>query len=149
MSGEKIKMNPIGQVQKTIADMLRADEWMKAHRVTIVEQDAQGLRFLIEKSVGQIRGVVVVVGCDKFTNDYPALEVTTTISCIENVLNNRVGADAATALQVVQAAIQIVDGEWWHFDECEHQNPAEGVLQATAFFRGLVKREDNETPNEE
>ena len=60
MNGTKITMNPIRQVQKEIADMLRADEWMKAHRVTIIEQDAQGLRFLLEKSVGQIKGVVLV-----------------------------------------------------------------------------------------
>lgn len=74
MNGTKITMNPIWQVQKEIADMLRADEWMKAHRVTIIEQDAQGLRFLLEKSVGQIKGVVLVVGCDKFTNDFPRLK---------------------------------------------------------------------------
>lgn len=149
MNGMKIKMNPIRQVQKEIADMLRADEWMKAHRVTIVEQDAQGLRFLLEKSVGQIKGVVLVIGCDKFTNDFPALEVTTTITCIENVLTNRVSPDSATALDAVQAAIEIVDGEWWHFDECEHSAPEAGVLQATAFFRGLVKREQITTNNEE
>ena len=149
MNGTKIKMNPIRQVQKDIADMLRADEWMKAHRVTIIEQDAQGLRFLLEKSVGQIKGVVLVVGCDKFTNDFPALEVTTTIPCIENVLTNRVSPDSATALDAVQAAIEIVDGEWWHFDECEHSAPEAGVLQATAFFRGLVKREQITTNNEE
>ena len=149
MNGTKIKMNPIRQIQKEIADMLRADEWMKAHRVTIIEQDAQGLRFLLEKSVGQIKGVVLVVGCDKFTNDFPALEVTTTITCIENVLTNRVSPDSATALDAVQAAIEIVDGEWWHFDECEHSAPEAGVLQATAFFRGLVKREQITTNNEE
>ena len=149
MNGTKIKMNPIWQVQKEIADMLRADEWMKAHRVTIIEQDAQGLRFLLEKSVGQIKGVVLVVGCDKFTNDFPALEVTTTITCIENVLTNRVSPDSATALDAVQAAIEVVDGEWWHFDECEHIAPEAGVLQATAFFRGLVKREQITTNNEE
>lgn len=149
MNGTKIKMNPIRQVQKEIADMLRADEWMKAHRVTIIEQDAQGLRFLLEKSVGQIKGVVLVVGCDKFTNDFPALEVTTTITCIENVLTNRVSPDSATALDAVQAAIEIIDGEWWHFDECEHSAPEAGVLQATAFFRGLVKREQITTNNEE
>lgn len=149
MNGTKIKMNPIRQVQKEIADMLRADEWMKAHRVNIIEQDAQGLRFLLEKSVGQIKGVVLVVGCDKFTNDFPALEVTTTITCIENVLTNRVSPDSATALDAVQAAIEIVDGEWWHFDECEHSAPEAGVLQATAFFRGLVKREQITTNNEE
>lgn len=149
MNSTKIKMNPIRQVQKDIADMLRADEWMKAHRVTIIEQDAQGLRFLLEKSVGQIKGVVLVVGCDKFTNDFPALEVTTTITCIENVLTNRVSPDSATALDAVQAAIEIVDGEWWHFDECEHSAPEAGVLQATAFFRGLVKREQITTNNEE
>ena len=149
MNGTKITMNPIRQVQKEIVDMLRGDEWMKAHRVTIVEQDAQGLRFLLEKSVGQIKGVVLVVGCDKFTNDFPALEVTTTITCIENVLTNRVSPDSATALDAVQAAIEIVDGEWWHFDECEHSAPEAGVLQATAFFRGLVKREQITTNNEE
>ena len=149
MNGTKITMNPIRQVQKEIADMLRADEWMKGHRVTIIEQDAQGLRFLLEKSVGQIKGVVLVVGCDKFTNDFPALEVTTTITCIENVLTNRVSPDSATALDAVQAAIEIVDGEWWHFGECEHSAPEAGVLQATAFFRGLVKREQITTNNEE
>lgn len=137
---DKIQMNPLRQVQHDIATILRDSQWMKDHNVEIIEQDSQGLKFLLQKTVAQLRGVCVVVGVDGMTNDNPALEVQTTISATESVLVNREKADAATALDVIQAAIALVDGEWWHFDEMKHEAFEQGVLKATATFRGLVER---------
>lgn len=137
---DSIQMNPIGQAQHEVAELLRACSWFAGHTVEIVEQDAQGLRFLLQKSIAQVKGVVLVVGCDRFSNDNPALEMTLTVTCVENVLNNRISDNSVSALQVAQAAIAVVDGEWWHFDECNHESPTDGVLQATATFRGLVLR---------
>ena len=137
---DKVQMNPLRQVQHDIATILRDSQWMKDHNVEIIEQDSQGLKFLLQKTVAQLRNVCVVVGVDGMTNDHPALEVETTISAVESVLVNRSKPDAATALDVIQAAIALVDGEWWHFDEMKHEAMEQGILRATATFRGLVER---------
>ena len=137
---DKIQMNPLRQVQREIADLLRASQWMKDHGVEIIEQDSQGLRFLLQKTVAQLKGVCVVVGVGRMTNDNPAIEVETTVTATESVLVNRSKADAATALDVAQAAIALIDGEWWHFDDLQHESLDRGVLRATVTFRGLVER---------
>ena len=137
---DKIQMNPLRQVQREIADLLRASQWMKDHGVEIIEQDSQGLRFLLQKTVAQLKGVCVVVGVDRMTKDNPAIEVETTVTATESVLVNRSKADAATALDVAQAAIALIDGEWWHFDDLQHESLEQGVLRATVTFRGLVER---------
>ena len=137
---DKVQMNPLRQVQRDIATILRDSQWMKDHNVEIIEQDSQGLKFLLQKTVAQLRNVCVVVGVDGMTNDHPALEVETTISAVESVLVNRSKPDAATALDVIQAAIALVDGEWWHFDDMKHEAMEQGILRATATFRGLVER---------
>lgn len=137
---DKVQMNPLRQVQRDIATILRDSQWMKDHNVEIIEQDSQGLKFLLQKTVAQLRNVCVVVGVDGMTNDHPALEVETTISAVESVLVNRSKPDAATALDVIQAAIALVDGEWWHFDDMKHEAMEQGVLRATATFKGLVER---------
>ena len=137
---DKIQMSPLRQVQREIADLLRASQWMKDHGVEIIEQDSQGLRFLLQKTVAQLKGVCVVVGVDRMTNDNPAIEVETTVTATESVLVNRSKADAATALDVAQAAIALIDGEWWHFDDLQHESLEQGVLRATVTFRGLVER---------
>ena len=137
---DKIQMNPLRQVQREIADLLRASQWMKDHGVEIIEQDSPGLRFMLQKTVAQLKGVCVVVGVDRMTNDNPAIEVETTVTATESVLVNRSKADAATALDVAQAAIALIDGEWWHFDDLQHESLEQGVLRATVTFRGLVER---------
>ena len=137
---DKIQMNPLRQVQREIADLLRASQWMKDHGVEIIEQDSQGLRFLLQKTVAQLKGVCVVVGVDRMTNDNPASEVETTVTATESVPVNRSKADAATALDVAQAAIALIDGEWWHFDDLQHESLEQGVRRATVTFRGLVER---------
>lgn len=137
---DKVQMNPLRQVQRDIATILRDSQWMKDHNVEIIEQDSQGLKFLLQKTVAQLRNVCVVVGVDGMTNDHPALEVETTISAVESVLVNRSKPDAATALDVIQAAIALVDGEWWHFDDMKHEAMEQGMLRATATFKGLVER---------
>lgn len=148
MSAIEKTINPIGQVQKEIADILRSSDFFKSHRIDVIEQNKQGLKFLLQKTVAQIKGVVVVVGIDSFTNDYPALEMEITVSATENVVQNRVSDSSVTAIDVIQAAIEKVDGEWWHFEECRHEAPADGILQATATFKGLVKRVNEITANE-
>jgi hypothetical protein len=137
---DKVQMNPLRQVQRDIATILRESQCMKDHNVEIIEQDSQGLKFLLQKTVAQLRNVCVVVGVDGMTNDHPALEVETTISAVESVLVNRSKPDAATALDVIQAAIALVDGEWLHFDDMKHEAMEQGMLRATATFKGLVER---------
>ena len=137
---DKVQMNPLRQVQRDIATILRDSQWMKDHNVEIIEQDSQGLKFLLQKTVAQLRNVCVVVGVDGMTNVHPALEVETTISAVESGLVNRSKPDAATALDVIQAAIALVDGEWWHFDDMKHEAMEQGMLRATATFKGLVER---------
>lgn len=135
--------NPVKQVQAEIAELLASTDYFKKNRVEIIEQDSQGLKFLLSRSAEQLRGVVLVVGVDEMTNDYPALEVTVTITCLEYVLINRSGSNSETAIDVCQRAIFEIDGEKWHFDSMRHEAPESGVLQATATFRGLVEREKN------
>ena len=135
------KRNPLSRVQHDIAERLRANEWMQAHRVEIIEQNAQALSFLLQRSIAQIANVVIVVGVDGMTNNPPALEAETTLTATENVIMNRTSADAATALDAIQVAIEVVDGLEWCFQRMEHETPTQGILQATATFRGQVTRD--------
>lgn len=141
--------NPHAVVERMIADILRAEPWFKAHRVTIVEQNEGDFATLMKQSLAQIGGVVLVVGIDAITNNYPAAEVNFTVSCTEGVPINRAHQNFATALDVAQAAIQMIDGEWWHWERLEHESPAEGVFQATAYFKGAVKRVETSDPTKQ
>lgn len=133
-------MNPVAQVQGIIAGLLRECPWFADNRVEVIEQNKSDLRFLLEKQLTAMKNVVVVVGCDMMTNQYPNLELTTTITAIEYVPMNRASKQFVTAIDVIQAAIEVVDGEWWHFDSMSHESPAASTLQATASFRGCVQR---------
>lgn len=137
---DEIQMNPLNQVQRDIATIIRESKWVKEHRVEVIEQNSQDLKFLLQKTVSQLRGVCVVVGVDSMTNNPPALEVDTTITVSESVLINREKANAATALDVAQAIIALVDGEWWHFEELKHEAFDAGILRVTLTFKGLVER---------
>ena len=137
-------MNPVAQVQSIVAALLRKQPWFEAHRVNIIEQNKEDLKFLVEKDAYTLDGVSVVVGCDGMTNQYPNLEMDITVTAVEYVPLNREGNGFATAIDAVQAAIEIIDGEWWHFDSMRHETPANGILQATATFRGCVQRVPDE-----
>lgn len=135
-----METTPLSRVQREIADMLRANEWMRNHRVEIIEQNSQALSYLLQKSITQVNNVVVVVGTDEMTNNPPVLEALTTLSATENVVMNRQAVNYASALDVIQKAIEIIDGSEWLFEEMRHDAPTQGVLQATATFRGQVTR---------
>lgn len=137
----EMKSTPLARVQHDIAERLRANEWIRAHRVEVIEQNAQALSFLLQRSITQVNNVVLVVGVDKARNNPPVLEMTTTITATENVIMNRVAPDAATALDAIQVAIDCVDGKDWCFQDMEHDAPTQGVLQATATFEGQIERE--------
>lgn len=140
--GYKEMMNPVKQVQNEIAGILNSHAWFKAHRVEIIEQNAQELSFLLKKSISSINNVVLVVGVDGITNNHTALECNVTVTCTERVMRNRAREGYRSAIDVCQAAVQVIDGEWWHFTEMKHQTePGTDVLQAVAYFKGLVNRE--------
>ena len=53
----------------------------------------------------------------------------------------RGGNDLCNVLERhIQAAVEVIDGEWWHFDDLQHESLEQGVLRATVTFRGLVER---------
>ena len=138
---DEIQMNPVRKVQKIVADIIRGAKWFSIHNVEIIEQDSQALRFLLMKTVNQLKGVSVVVGVDGLRNNYPAIEVDLTITAAESVLVNRAKPNSVTAIDAIQAAIAVVDGEWWQFQSMEHNSSGSGILVATANFKGLVERE--------
>lgn len=134
-------MNPVRQVQQEIAAMLKAEPWFLSHRVEVVEQNAQALAFLLKKNLATVNHVLLVIGVDRITNNHTALECEITVTCTEHVMANRVKQGAVTAIDVCQAAVQVIDGEWWHFFTMQHTTePGTDTLQATATFRGLVDR---------
>ena len=135
-----LMMNPVGDVQTIVAELLRAQSWFADNRVEIIEQNKADLKFLLDKQIAALKNVVMIVGVDSVTNQHPELEVEVTITALEYVPLNRAGESFVTAIDAVQAAVQILDGEWWHFFNLSHDTPAERTLQATASFRGLVNR---------
>lgn len=132
--------NPLSRVQSEIAKILRDNEWVKSHNVEVIEQNSQALSFLLQKSAAQINNVIVIVGVDDFENNPPVLETTVTITATENVIMNRQRADSVTALDVMQVAIELIDGQDWCFQEAKHESPAQGILQASSTFKGQVLR---------
>lgn len=137
-------MNPVSQVQEILATLLREQPWFEEHRVEIIEQNKADLKFLLDKQIAALKNVVVVIGCDGMTNQYPNLEMNITVTALEYVPLNRVGDSFVSAIDVIQAAVEVIDGEWWHFESMSHDTPMERVLQATATFRGCVKRVPDE-----
>lgn len=140
-------MNPLSRVQREIANIIRADPWIQSHRVEVIEQNAQELAFLLQKSIAQLNGVAIVVGTDDIENNPPVFNTTTTITATENVVMNRTGENYATALDAMQVVIRAVDGADWCFDNLKHEAPTQGVLQATATFRGQVLRDTTTDSN--
>lgn len=130
-------------VQGELAARLRGDEWFRAHRVTVVEQDSEDLAFILQKELSSIEGPVLVVGTDAIRNEYPTAEVTVFISATEIVPTNRAMQGFTTAIAAVEAAIDDIDGEDWHWSEdLRHETPQEnsGILIARTTFKGLVER---------
>ena len=131
------------EVQKMIAGILREDEWFRAHRVEIVEQDSEELAFMLRRKVESIEGPVLVVGTDALSNDYPAVEATVFISATELVPTNRALQGFTTAIAAVEAAIDDIDGEDWHWaEDLRHETPKDGsgILVARTSFKGCVER---------
>lgn len=131
------------EVQKILADILRKDEWFRAHRIEIVEQDSEELAFMLKRKVDGIEGPVLVVGTDAISNDHPAAEVTVFVSATEIIPTNRALQGFATAIAAVEAAIDDIDGEDWHWaEDLRHETPKEGsgILVARTSFRGCVER---------
>lgn len=141
MSGMREMMNPVRQVQEEIARLLNDEPWFKAHNVEVIEQNKQALAYRLKTKLAAINHILLVVGVDRIVNDHTALEVEVTISCTEHVTTNRAKQGFVSAIDACQAAVQVIDGEWWHFFAMEHTTvEGEDVLQATANFKGLVNR---------
>lgn len=130
-------------VQFIVAQTLRNNPWFKDNRVEIIEQNKADLKFLLDKQISAMKKVVLVVGVDSLRNQHPAVEVEVTISTLEYVPLNRAGGDGTfvTAIDAAEAAVDTLDGEWWHFDSLSHETPADRTLTATTTFRGLVNRD--------
>ena len=140
-------------VQFVVAETLRQNPWFEQNRVQIIEQNKADLKYLLDKQVGALKNVVLVVGVDSLKNQHPAIEAEVTVSTLEYVPLNRAGGDGSfvTAIEAAEAAVEILDGGWWHFFDLSHETPAERVLTATATFRGLVNRDggDSDAQTEE
>ena len=131
--------------QHMVAEILLADEWFASHRVKIIEQNSQELATMIRTKLEGLHGPVLVVATDSERNEHPATEVTTTIFVTEAVPVNRMTPCFATAIEVVEAAVDDLDGHDWHWDgEIRHETPGDGILTATCSFRALVGRGPNE-----
>lgn len=141
MTKEALMFNPLTRAEHEVADLLRQDSWMKEHKVEIIEQNEASFRTLLQKTMAQTRGTVIIVGVDEFENDPPALEATISIECLENVMSNRIRADYASALDAAQRALFVVDGQWWQNKSFTHKQIESGILQAYMTFKGLVDRE--------
>lgn len=142
--------NPLLVSQRDVAETLRRSKWFDENRVEVIEQDLQTVEFRRKLKTNSIDHVIVIVGTDSLTNDFPALECGITLTCEERVSCNRTRQGAATALAVMQAAIQLVDGEQWHFFEMSHKEDEKlDKLTATATFKGLIDRSALFTENKE
>jgi len=131
------------ELQGMIAGILRADEWFKAHRVEIVEQDSEEMAFMLRRKMESIEGPVLVVGTDSLSNDHPAAEATLFVSATELIPTNRAMQGFTTAIAAVEAAIDDIDGEDWHWaEDLRHETPKEGsgILVARTSFKGCVWR---------
>lgn len=129
--------------QKMLADILRADEWFGAHRVEIVEQDSEEMAFMLRRKMESIEGPVLVVGTDSLSNDHDAVEATVFVSATELIPTNRATQGFTTAIAAVEAAIDDIDGEDWHWaEDLRHETPKEGsgILVARTSFKACLAR---------
>lgn len=142
------QINPVMDIQRFVAEILRNEPWFAAHNVKIIEQNSQELQFLLRTKLDEMKGVSLVVGTDGMSNDHPAMEMRMTIACTERVTINRAKQGFATAIDAVQAAIQLLDGAkygdieqaiMWK-DMAHESNREVDLLRATATFRVLVNR---------
>lgn len=138
-------MDPVTQAQEELAATLAESEWFHAHGVEIIQQNKAALKFLIDKQVATLGHVALIIGCDSMTNMQTGIEMVVTFTAIEYVPLNRANENFVSAIQAIEAVIDLVDGEWWHFDRLEHTTPADRVLEATATFRCVYNRvQENE-----
>ena len=131
----------VGQAQELLAATLAESEWFAAHSVEIVQQNKADLKYLLDRQVATLKGVLLVIGCDAVENVQTGLEMVVTMTALEYVPLNRANDGFVTAIEVIEAVIDVLDGEWWHFDRLEHTTPADRVLECTATFRAIFDRE--------
>lgn len=131
----------VGQAQELLAETLARTEWFAEHRVEVVQQNKAELKYLLERQVATLKGVLLVIGCDAVENVQTGLEMVVTMTALEYVPLNRGNDGFVTAIEVIEAVIDALDGEWWHFDRLEHTTPGERVLECTATFRAIFDRE--------
>ena len=131
----------VGQAQELLAETLGKAEWFAQHRVEVIQQNKAELKFLLERQIATLKGVVLVIGCDAVENCQTGLEMVVTMTALEYVPLNRGTDDFVTAIEAIEAVIDVLDGEWWHFDRLEHTTPAERALQCTATFHAIFDRE--------
>lgn len=143
-----IAWNPHDVIEREIADAIRGNDWFKRHRITVIEQNEADYATLMKKNLAQIGGIVVMVELDSMTNLQTACEVEVSLVATEAVPINRARQGFVTAIDAIQAATQVLDGEWWRWDDLKHTSPAEGVLEATTHLRGLIKRVEPSDPTE-
>lgn len=131
------------EAQGMVAGILRADEWFKAHRVEIVEQDSEEMALMLRRKMESIAGPVLVVGTDALSNDHDAVEATVFVAATELIPTNRAVQGFTTAIAAVEAAIDDLDGEDWHWaEDLRHETPKEGsgILVARTSFKACLER---------
>lgn len=136
-------------VQHMVAEKLRGDKWFLENRCDIIEQNEQQLAYLIRKKMSEFVGPVVVVAVDDIKNNHPAVEVSLTVNITEVVVINRDFGQFASAIEVGEAVVSILDGVEWHFDELRHDTPGNGVLTCAVRFSGMVSRECEDSAMDE
>ena len=131
----------VGQAQAELADVLARCEWFAEHHVEVIQQNKADLKFLLDRQLALLKNVVLVIGCDAVQNVQTGLEMVVTMTALEYVPLNRGNDGFVTAIEAIEAVLDVLDGEWWHFDRLEHTTPAERALQCTATFHAIFDRE--------
>lgn len=98
---------------------------------------------MLRRKVEAIDGPVLVVGTDALSNDHTAVEATVFVSATECIPSNRALQGFTTAIAAVEAAIDDIDGEDWHWaEDLRHETPKEGsgILVARTSFKACLAR---------
>ena len=130
-------MNPVIQLQQTVAELLRADADLQAAGVEVFAQDDADILEVLQERLERVERPILVIAVDRVANFHPGIEIGWSLIATEVAPLNREHEGFKTALDTVWTAVKLLDGAQYLLEDITHSITEDGVFQAIAKFKTI------------
>ena len=103
-------MNPVIQLQQTVAELLRADADLQTAGVEVFAQDDADILEVLQERLERVERPILVIAVDRVANFHPGIEIGWSLIATEVAPLNREHEGFKTALDTVWTAVKLLDG---------------------------------------